>query len=511
MAKYDAIIIGSGNGALSCGLTLAQKGKKIAMFERHNIPGGCGTSFCRGRFEFEVALHQLNGMGSKENPGPLRKLFREWKIEDKIDWIPIDTLFKVNLPDGRGLAIPAEKEAIKTYLSKEFPNERENIIRYVDTVWKFNEEIGAFTAKAGASAGEPGALKKAIMKVGFPKMYPTLAKYGLMSSQAVLDEFFTSKELQLGLSAYWCFMGMPPTRFPFSILARCMYLYTIDKPYYLRGGSMMMSQAFVDGIREAGSDVFFNTTVKRILLNDRKEAYGIETSDGRIFEAKEIISNISPQMTYEGLLDGKDVPREAQEYLKGYTVGISALTCFIGLDCPPREIGFTDSFNLIYDSLDANGDYMNSYHLDSKVDPIVATCYTIDDPKVSPEGTSIITAGTLKYGEAWEKLTPEEYKAQKYRTADDIVTRLEKRFPGLRDHIEEMEIASPLTHMRYLKHPGGAIYGYEQDLKSSVFFYPQDEFIPHLHFSSGWVNTCGFGPNYEYGNKVAIKLLKEGF
>ncbi len=55
--KYDAIIIGAGNGGLSSALTLAKGGKKVCVFEKHNIPGGCGTSFKRGRFEFEVALH----------------------------------------------------------------------------------------------------------------------------------------------------------------------------------------------------------------------------------------------------------------------------------------------------------------------------------------------------------------------------------------------------------------------------------------------------------------------
>ena len=215
-------------------------------------------------------------------------------------------------------------------------------------------------------------------------------------------------------------------------------------------------------------------------------------------------------MTYAGLLKDEEVPDACRQYFKSYTTGISALTCFIGLDCPPEEIGFTDSFNLIYDSLDANKDFKNAYFTDTKTDPIVATCYTIDDPCVSPPGTSIITAGTLKYGEAWEKLSPEEYHRTKYAAADEIVRRLETRFPGLRGHIEEMEVATPLTHMRYLGHPGGAIYGYEQDLKSSVFFFPQDEFIPGLTFAGGWVNTCGFGPNYAYGDKIAQSILKEG-
>ena len=41
----------------------------------------------------------------------------------------------------------------------------------------------------------------------------------------------------------------------------------------------------------------------------------------------------------------------------------------------------------------------------------------------------------------------------KYEAADQIIRRLETRFPGLREHIEEMEVATPLTHMRYLGRP----------------------------------------------------------
>ena len=125
------------------------------------------------------------------------------------------------------------------------------------------------------------------------------------------------------------------------------------------------------------------------------------------------------------LLEPEEVPAEAREYLKPYTVGISAITCFIGLDCTPEEIGFTTSFTLNYDSFDANKDFQDAYKLLPEHDPMVATCYTVDDPEVSPKGTSIITAGTLKYGTEWEKLSPEQYYDMKYEAGRRIVARLE--------------------------------------------------------------------------------------
>lgn len=508
MQSYDVIIIGAGNGGLASAATLSEKGKRVIVFEKHNIPGGCGTSFRRGRFEFEVALHQLSSMGTVEKPGPLREQFRRYGIEDQIEWVEIKELFRVNFPDGTGVCLPADRRKCEAHLIELFPEEKEAILGYFEAVYTFCAESAAFAEKSAASTNEPGALKKAVMKVGFPKLYPNLAKYALKSTQEVLDEFFKSPKLQLALSAYWCFMGMPPARFPWAILAKCTNIYMEDKPFYLKGTSMVMNQALMEAIGRMGGLVRLNCAVERIIVENGR-AVGVVDENGIEYRAKKIISNISPLATYGALLKKEDIPERAREYLKPYTVGISALTCFIGLDCTPEELGFTTSFTLNYESMNANEDFQDAYRLLPENDPLVATCYTVDDPSISPPGTSIITAGTLKYAAEWEKLTPEQYYVMKYEAGRRIVARLEKMYPGFTDHIEEMEVATPLTHMRYLNHPGGAIYGFEQDIMSSVFFFPAESKLENLEFASGWVNACGFGPNYLFADKVATRVAQE--
>ena len=85
---------------------------------------------------------------------------------------------------------------------KEFPEEENSILEYYKMVYLFNKEINSFLAASAGSTGEASSLKKMIMKIGFPKKYPTLAKYAVRSTQDVLDEFFKSRELQLALSAH---------------------------------------------------------------------------------------------------------------------------------------------------------------------------------------------------------------------------------------------------------------------------------------------------------------------
>ncbi|MBR5355769.1 MAG: NAD(P)-binding protein, partial [Lachnospiraceae bacterium] len=73
MAKYDAVVVGSGNSGLIAAIRLQLAGKKTLLIEQHNLPGGCATSFVRGRFEFEPSLHELCDIGTAEDPGEIRQ------------------------------------------------------------------------------------------------------------------------------------------------------------------------------------------------------------------------------------------------------------------------------------------------------------------------------------------------------------------------------------------------------------------------------------------------------
>ncbi len=122
---YDVIVIGAGLGGLSVATMLAKNGLGVLLLERHNVPGGYATSFVRGRavgeqpYEFEVALHELSGVGPPGRRGAVYRYLEYLGMADKVEFLHVPNLYRsvfldpsgwspsglgldVTLPTGRG-------------------------------------------------------------------------------------------------------------------------------------------------------------------------------------------------------------------------------------------------------------------------------------------------------------------------------------------------------------------------------------------------------------------------
>ena len=69
MKDYDVIVVGADLEGLSTATSLAKTGRRVLLLEKHNVPGGYASSFTRGRFEFEIALHELSGLTTRKTVG----------------------------------------------------------------------------------------------------------------------------------------------------------------------------------------------------------------------------------------------------------------------------------------------------------------------------------------------------------------------------------------------------------------------------------------------------------
>jgi phytoene dehydrogenase-like protein len=492
MPDFNVVVIGAGNGGLSAALTLARNGVKVLLLEKHNLPGGCATSFIRGRFEFEVSLHQLSGIGSPRKPGPLRRLLGEMGILDKLELVEMKSLFRLVIPGEIDMTLEADRRSVVETLKARFPGEGAGIEGFFDFLYKFSAQMVAVVF-----ARDPAASRE---------KYPLFFEYALKPTQQILDEYFQDPLLKSIISTYWTYLGLPPSRLPFSDFGILLWSYMEFKPYHLKGGSQALSNVILESFLASGGTVRFNCAAQKILVSDQK-IRGVLTEDGEEIPCPYVLSNASTLTTYTDLIGPENLPGESFQAFGGKTIGPSGFTVFLGFDRGPEELGISETTNFIGRDSDPERAFARWRTLDVPGSALFS-CYNVSDPDFSPPGTCQAALVTLQFADPWLSLPPSQYFEAKYRIAQGMLNLAEQAFPGMTKHLEEVEVATPLTHMRYLGHPGGAIYGFEQFAKDSSFFESRRSFLQGLYFAGSWVAPGGYQTTLQSGVSAARAILK---
>ena len=490
MQTFDVVVIGSGNAGLTAAVTAQKTGKKTLLVERHNIPGGCATSFVRGDFEFEVALHQLSGLGTEQSPFIMRHVFEQLGVMDKVEFVQEHALYRLTIPNQIDITLPASWSGIRKILQERFPLESENIDQFMLACEKVSVE--SFTTLPQAQKNNSTELLEQFCHY--------FQRYGLRTAHDVLNEFFTDQTLISIVAAYWFYSGVPPKELLFSDLAVMIYAYAIFKPWHIKGGSQAMSNALLESFLESGGEVRFNCSVDKI-ITAHQAVKSVKLEDGSEIQCKAVISNASPILVFNEMLD-QPSPLQVQQDFKSRRMGTSAFVIYLGLDCAPEQLNITAPSTFISSTMDWSETYANMQSFDSPISGML-TCYNFDDPDAAPQGKSQVVLVCLQYADVWEKVKAEDYAKTKYRFADELINLIEQVYPNLRQHIQEVEVATPLTMMRYLNTPGGAIYGFRQTPEDSSLIRECLNHIQGLYFAGAWTSMGGFQPTYMAGVATA--------
>lgn len=499
--KHDVIVVGAGLGGLSAATLMAQKGLDVLLLERHNVPGGYSTSFVRGRYEFEAALHEMSGIGDpNSNPGPNYRYLERIGVAKHLEFLKVPHLFRSVFPDV-DITLPEGPEAFETTLVERFPGEADGIHNFLATCFNLFDELNEI--QKIVSKGMPGLG----FFLGTPFKRPTAMRCLPATLGQVLDRFVKDPAAKGVLSQYWGYFGLPPSRVSFLFYAAGLATYVRLGATYVRGRSHALSNAFMTTFEEWGGEARLNCGVKKILVENGR-ATGVITDGDEEILADRVVANVNPVTACRDLIGTDCIPADYIDRLRTTTVAPSSLNVYLGVNRPLHEMGVTDH------EIFLNEDYDVESHHDalSTLDPpksVAVTYYNAVWPDISPPGTSMVMLTALMRGEPWYGIEPEAYSQVKRRIADHMISRAEGIAPGLREYTEVVSVSTPITNMYYTGALGGSIYGFDQPpWFSTITRLGHRGPLGGLYFTGAWTNPGGgFEPSIFSGRIAAETVL----
>jgi prolycopene isomerase len=491
--RYDAIVIGAGLGGLASAATLAKNGLNVLLLERHHQPGGYASTFVRGRFEFEIALHQMSGLNLKEKSG-LCLFLEELGIMDRVKFVSLEDIYRAVFPDI-DITIPANREAAEGILIDNFPKESDGIKKILDLSFNTGYAIDYL------QTGKPKMTQEQLQEYLLTKMDKTWGE--------VVNSYVKDEKLRAVLSVYWPYFGLPPSKISYVLFAIALSSYIGNGPKQIFGKSAMLSGAFVDVIEKNGGDVRLGCGVKQILTEGGK-VKGVITEKGEKIYSDYIISNVNPISAAVNLIGKDKVPESFLERIRSSEISTSLVTAYMGMDASCKELGVDDFEIWYYNTYNHDQVYESRKKLND-TDLLLLTAYNKGDPNFSPPGTSVIVLSVLSDPEPWYSTPPSKYVETKNKYAEMLIEKAEKHIPRLRDHIEVIEVATPITLMRYSGNPGGTYLGFTYSVKDGPLSRLSNEGpIKGLYFAGAWTQPGGgYEPCITSGRWAAEKVIKE--
>jgi phytoene dehydrogenase-like protein len=420
MAERSILIIGAGIGGLSTGCYARMNGYRSRILERHGVSGGVCAAWMRGGYVFDGCIHNLSGT---RPGGRANEMWRELGVVPDRLLLPFSEMVRVERPDCEPMVVWSNLDRLQAELVRQFPADEGPISELVSAARKLTG-LDLLGLPLADRAERLRALAYA----------PLLARYAMtmeVYAKRFQDRFLASAFPHL----LYDWPDQPVAMF-LTLLAG---LHTGDLGWPV-GGSYGFAQAIERRFLELGGEIAHNTRVTSIIVQDDR-AVGVRLADGSEEHADIVVSNAyGPETIFEMLggryvndairrayADPEDRVEMGLQISFGLARDLSAEPHAIVLPLPEPAVIAGETRSALY------------------VEPFGF------DPSLAPPGKSVLKVMLGTSFALWEGLheTPERYRQEKQKAADEVLRLLEPRFPGIGRQVEMLDVATPMTTLRY--------------------------------------------------------------
>jgi len=455
MVDYDVIVIGSGAGGLAAAVPLAQAGMKVLVCEQHEVPGGWTHSFTLEGYRFSPGVHYVGGL---HPGGSLRRKYEGLGVSQDLAFCEIN-------PDGydhmfigeERFDIPKGRDNYANRLKERFPHEATGIDGYMEAVANMIENLESI---ARGTRGEQAAA------------IPSVMRWAMKSGRELIEHHVSDPLLVAILCGQAGDHGMPPSEVLSFLHAGITHHY-FEGAYFPLGGGFAIPRAFVRALKRAGGEIRLNTEVDQILLEGDR-AIGVRLVDGSEIRSKYVISNADPEVTFGKLVGREHISEKLRRRLDKTKYSTSALSLFFAVDMDLRAAGLDSGNFWFYDHDDIDELYRlgrTDNALTADYPPMMfMTATTLKDPSKMHSGHHTCEAFTFVGYDAFKKWAHEKsgerssgYQGLKEDLSWKMFKAIEKRVPGISDHIVFWNLGTPLTNEHYINVTRGSLYGIEKN------------------------------------------------
>ena len=495
MKKKKVIIIGAGLAGLSAGCYLQMNGFDTEIFEAHNIPGGCITSWKRKGYLIDGSIHGL--VGSSPNH-PMYAIWDEVIDMSELEFFDSPITRAIVCKNGKIFYEYSDLDELQKYMEKISPEDKRIIGRFVKAIRKM-QKYDAF----GMIAEKPMEMYKFRDYLNMIKLLPALF---LMKKWNKITSIKFSKRFKNP------FLKEAVRFFDEQILFEMMVLSEMDRKRsgYPLGGSLNFSKKFAERYLELGGKIHYNSRVSKINIDRTSSTQsdrttGITLESGVEYQADMVISAADGYSTIYKMLEGKYISKKLEALYIEKDLNTSRFLAFIGVNKSLENLPV--SIRITLDKPYKLADGSIHEYLDLRLFHM--------DQASAPQGKTLIeiTLKTMNF-EFWNELRNKDrstYNELKDIIALELVSIVSDRLIDIRNDIDMIDVSTPATIYRYTSNWNGSIQGWANE---NIFeMKTVEKELPNLsnfYMIGHWVQPGGGVPMaFLSGRYLVQKICKK--
>lgn len=502
--QYDAIVIGSGVGGLATAIALGENGFKVLVVEQHEVPGGWSHSFTLEGQRFSPGVHYVGQLGEGQTAN---EMYSKLGIANDI------VFFRMN-PEGfehchvgnEKFDIPEGLENMIAAFQKRFPEEKKNIDKYLRLVNTVSYQLQLMTT-----------FKTFFEKITAPFKTKYVGKFGLFSLKRVIGWHVKDPYLKAFLNIQCGDHGLPPSRAAFPVHSAVMGHY-MNGGYYPHGGGGGIVKGMTNAVKRHGGKILLNTSVNKIVMNDRNEAVGVQIDGGKVIKANCIVSNTDPHKTYKELVGEKYLSKKLLKKLGNTKYSVTSFILFLTLkiDLTDKNIDSGNYWMMKNEDIDKHYSELIKEDVTKgeSFPGVFLSCTTLKDPASyngvhhNFEVVTYVDYNCVKDFSHLKDYKTEAYLAFKEKVKNKLLNNVEELIPGAKDCIEIAELGTPLTNEYYINSTDGNVYGTEKTLRNvgPLSFKNKSE-IKNLYLAGASTLSHGVSGATSSGINAAANIL----